>query len=142
MIGPLREGAIDAVFLIDWNHGDFIAEGLEMRRLPSRALDRIRLSSCLWTSENYLRASPRRDCRHRTGMAKVTTYALENPEAAVRLMWHQEPQTRRRPENARIEAGPRNHESQARMHLLPIPARRLALGRDRAERDRGLGRIS
>lgn len=94
MIGPLREGAIDAVFLIDWNHGDFIAEGLEMRRLPSRALDRIRLSSCLWTSESYLQAH--RDAIAGIGraMAKVTTYALENPEAAVRLMWHQEPQTR------------------------------------------------
>jgi NitT/TauT family transport system substrate-binding protein len=94
MIGPLREGAIDAVFLIDWNHGDFIAEGLEMRRLPSQALDRIRLSSCLWTSESYLHGH--RDAIAGIGraMAKVTTYALENPEAAVRLMWHQEPQTR------------------------------------------------
>jgi ABC-type nitrate/sulfonate/bicarbonate transport system substrate-binding protein len=55
MIAPLRAGEIDAVFLIDWNHGDFIAEDLPLRRLPSRALDRIRLSSCLWTSEDHLR---------------------------------------------------------------------------------------
>jgi NitT/TauT family transport system substrate-binding protein len=27
-------------------------------------------------------------------MAKVTVFAMENPEAAVRLMWRQEPQTR------------------------------------------------
>jgi hypothetical protein len=58
MIAPLRAGEIDAVFLIDWNHGDFIAEDLPLRRLPSRALDRIRLSSCLWTSEDHLRRHP------------------------------------------------------------------------------------
>src|SRR5207253_2660495 len=43
MIEPMRSCAVDAVFLIDWNDGDFIAEGLKLRRLPSRALDRIKL---------------------------------------------------------------------------------------------------
>ena len=51
MIEPMRSFAVDAVFLIDWNDGDFIAEGLKLRRLPSRALDRIKLSSCLWVNE-------------------------------------------------------------------------------------------
>src|ERR1700737_2648306 len=39
MIEPVRCGEVDAVFLIDWNDGDFIAEGLRLRRLPSQALD-------------------------------------------------------------------------------------------------------
>ena len=51
MLEPLRRSEVEAVFLIVWNHGDFIAEGLPLRRLPSRALDRIRLSSCLRVSE-------------------------------------------------------------------------------------------
>jgi len=103
MVEPLREGTIDAVFLIDWNHGDFIAEGLELRRLPSLALDRIRLSSCLWVSEAYLQGHPDAIGGIGRAMAKVTTYAIENPEAAVRLMWRQEPQTRPlAPEEVRI----------------------------------------
>jgi NitT/TauT family transport system substrate-binding protein len=94
MIGPLGTGEIDAVFLIDWNHGDFIAEGLPLRRLPSRALDRIRLSSCLWTSENYLQRHPDAVAGVGRALAKMTVFALANPEAAVRLMWQQEPGTR------------------------------------------------
>jgi NitT/TauT family transport system substrate-binding protein len=94
MIEPLHKGAIDAVFLIDWNHGDFIAEGLVMRRLPSRALDRIRLSSCLWASEAYLERNHDAIIGAGRAMTKVTVFALEDPEAAVRLMWRQEPQTR------------------------------------------------
>jgi NitT/TauT family transport system substrate-binding protein len=94
MIEPLRRGDVDAVFLIDWNDGDFIAEGLRLRRLPSRALDRIKLSSCLWVSERCFK--DRKDAVAGVGraLAKVTTFALENPEAAVRLMWQQEPSTR------------------------------------------------
>ena len=98
MIGPLRRGEVDAVFLIDWNDGDFTAEGLPMRRLPSTGLDRIRLSSCLWTSEAYLRANPDAVAGVGRALAKATVFALENPEAAVRLMWRQEPSTRPMPE--------------------------------------------
>jgi NitT/TauT family transport system substrate-binding protein len=93
MLGPLRRGEIDAVFLIDWNHGDFIAEGLPLRRLPSRALDRIRLSSSLWTSESYLAGHGETIAGIGRAMAKVTAFAIENPEAAVRLMWRQHPET-------------------------------------------------
>jgi NitT/TauT family transport system substrate-binding protein len=94
MIEPLRSGAVDAVFLIDWNDGDFIAEGLPLRRLPSRALDRIRLSSCLWVSESHLAGAPDAIVGTCRAIAKMTTFALENPEAAVHLMWRQEPETR------------------------------------------------
>ena len=43
MVAPLRAGEIDAVFVIDWNDGDFGAEGLRLRHLQSRLLDRIRV---------------------------------------------------------------------------------------------------
>jgi hypothetical protein len=93
MIEPLRHFEIDAVFLIDWNDGDFIARGLRLRRLPSKVLDRIKLSSCL-SSESFLNA--RKDAIAGSGraLAKVTTFALENPEATVRLMWKHELDTR------------------------------------------------
>jgi NitT/TauT family transport system substrate-binding protein len=76
MIEPLRRGDVDAVFLIDWNAGDFIAEGLPLRRLPSKALDRIRLSSCLWVSESYLVNKPDAIVGTGRALAKATVFAL------------------------------------------------------------------
>jgi NitT/TauT family transport system substrate-binding protein len=102
MVAPLRAGEIDAVFLIDWNDGDFIAEGLPLRRLPSRALDRIRLSSCLWAAPDFLRRDPDAIAGAGRALAKITVFALENPEAAVRLMWQQHPQTRPTVDAARV----------------------------------------
>jgi NitT/TauT family transport system substrate-binding protein len=94
MLEPLRSGDVDAVFLIDWNAGDFIAEGLPLRRLPSKALDRIRLSSCLWVSESYLGNKPNAIVGTGRALAKATVFALENLKATVRLMWKQNPETR------------------------------------------------
>jgi NitT/TauT family transport system substrate-binding protein len=94
MIEPLRRGDVDAVFLIDWNDGDFIAEGLRMRRLPSKALDRIRLSSCMWVSNAYLESHREAIIGVGRAIAKTTTFALANPEAAVRLMWREAAETR------------------------------------------------
>jgi NitT/TauT family transport system substrate-binding protein len=94
MVEPLRRGEVDAVFLIDWNDGDFIAEGLKLRRLPSKGLDRIQLSSCLWTSEAYLREHGDAVAATGRALAKATVFALENPEAAVRLMWQHAAETR------------------------------------------------
>jgi NitT/TauT family transport system substrate-binding protein len=94
MLGPLRSGEVDAVFLIDWNAGDFIAEGLPLRRLPSKALDRIRLSSCLWVSESYLANKPDTIVGTGRALAKATVFALENLTTTVRLMWKHNPESR------------------------------------------------
>jgi len=94
MLDPLRGGEVNAVFLIDWNAGDFNANGLFLRRLPSKALDRIRLSSCLWVTESYLADKSPAILGTGRAMAKVTVFALENPQETVRLMWTRHPQTR------------------------------------------------
>ncbi|MDI3468646.1 MAG: hypothetical protein OJF62_000709 [Pseudolabrys sp.] len=99
MIEPLRRGEIDAVFLIDWNDGDFIAEGFPLRRLPSKVLDRIRLSSCLWVSESFLASEGRSIVGAGRALAKATIFGLEDAEKVVRLMWKQEPDTRPVPRN-------------------------------------------
>ncbi|HEY6579153.1 MAG TPA: ABC transporter substrate-binding protein, partial [Rhizomicrobium sp.] len=54
MIEPLRRGEIDATFIMDWNDGDFAAQGLRLRHLTSKLLDRIRVSSCYWTTESHV----------------------------------------------------------------------------------------
>lgn len=91
MIAPLRDGAVDGVFLIDWNHGDFLAEGMPMRRIPSRLMDSAELSSCLWTLPATL-AEPHVAgvCR---AMAKATLFAIENPAAVIEMMWKHHPET-------------------------------------------------
>lgn len=96
MLEPLRRGEVDAVFLIDWNDGDFTAEGLPMRRLPARALDRIGSSACLWGATAWVEAHPRAVAGIGRALAKATVFALENPEATVRLMWDAFPESRPR----------------------------------------------
>lgn len=94
MIGPLRRGEVDAAFIIDWNAGDFVAEDLPLRRLPSRALDAITLSSCLWSTEAHVDTHPRQVAGFGRAFARATVFCLGNPEAAVRLMWRDHPETR------------------------------------------------
>lgn len=92
MLAPLRDGEVDGVFLIDWNHGDFIAEGMPMRRIPSRLMDAAELSSCLWTMPAAL-AEPCvvGVCR---AMAKATLFTIENPAAVIEMMWSDHRETR------------------------------------------------
>jgi NitT/TauT family transport system substrate-binding protein len=94
MVEPLRSGAVDAVFLIDWNDGDFLAEGLPLRRIPSIALDRLRMTSCLWLASPAVEANGDLVAGVGRAMARTTVFALENPAAVVPLMWERCPETR------------------------------------------------
>ena len=51
MIEPMRHEELDAAFIMDWTDGDAIARGLKLRHLRSKLLERIRVSSCYWTTE-------------------------------------------------------------------------------------------
>ena len=94
MVEPLRSGAVDAVFLIDWNDGDFIARGLPLRRIPSLALDRLRMTSCLWLASPDVEANGDLVAGVGRAMARMTVFALENPAAVVPLMWERCPDVR------------------------------------------------
>ncbi len=91
MVEPLKTGAVDGVFLIDWNHGDFIAEGLRLRRIPSKALDRISMSSCLWLAAPDVEKKQDLVAGVGRAMAKTMIFALENPAAVIQLMWERCP---------------------------------------------------
>ncbi|MHB1220203.1 MAG: ABC transporter substrate-binding protein [Alphaproteobacteria bacterium] len=109
MLSPLRGGEVDGVFLIDWNHGDFIAEGMPMRRIPSRLMDSAELSSCLWTMPATL-AEPcvAGVCR---ALAKATLFAIENPASVIEMMWSRHRETR-------PEAGERARELRRGVEIL------------------------
>jgi len=94
MVAPLRNGEVDAAFLIDWNDGDFTFEGLPLRHLPSAALDRIRMSSCVWLASPEVEADTPLVVGMARAMAKVTVFGLENPGAVIELMWERCPEVR------------------------------------------------
>lgn len=93
MVEPLRRGEIDAGFIMDWNDGDFVAQGLPLRHLASTLLDRIRVSSCYWTTEARL-ADPDFLARGLRAIQKSILFSFENPEAALRLMWQTFPDSK------------------------------------------------
>ena len=94
MVEPLRRGEVDALFLMDWNDGDFVAEGLPLRHLRSRLLERIRVSSCYWTTEVTFAAHADLLARGLRAIQKSLVFSFENPEAALRTMWETHPETK------------------------------------------------
>ena len=103
MVGPLQRGEVDAIFVIDWNLGDFEAEGLALRLLPARLLDRIRASSCYWVTEDELKMRGEVMARAAQALGKSLAFGFADPEAAVQLMWERHRETRpAAPERARI----------------------------------------
>lgn len=95
MIEPLRGGEIDALFLMDWNDGGFVAEGLRLRHLRAPLLERIRVSSCYWTTEATFAAQPELLARGLRTIQKSIVYSFANPEAALRMMRDTHPATKR-----------------------------------------------
>ena len=114
MLPELHAGAVDAVFIIDWNHGNLVAEGTSLRRLPSRMLDAITLSSCVWTRSDYLAENPGAIARFGRALAKATLYALHAPHDTIRRMWESFPET----------APSRDHD-RARDHAVAVLEARL-----------------
>jgi NitT/TauT family transport system substrate-binding protein len=95
MVEPLRRGEVDALFLMDWNDGDFVAEGVPLRHLGSTLLERIRVSSCYWTTEATFASQPDLLARGLRAIQKSIIFSFANPEAALRMMWETHPATKR-----------------------------------------------
>jgi ABC-type nitrate/sulfonate/bicarbonate transport system substrate-binding protein len=93
MVEPLGAGAVDALFIMDWTHGDAVARGVALRHLRSRLFDRIRVSSCYWTTETRLAADPDSLGRALRAIQKSLVFAFTNPGAALRAMWRTHPRT-------------------------------------------------
>lgn len=93
MVEPLRAGAIDALFIMDWTDGDAVARGIALRHLRSRLFDRIRVSSCYWTTEKRLAADPDTLGRALRAIQKSLVFSFANPGAALRAMWRSHPAT-------------------------------------------------
>jgi NitT/TauT family transport system substrate-binding protein len=94
MTDAVRSGKIQAIWALDWLHGVFAGEGLPLRRLPARTLDRLTPSACMFTSDACLAQKPEALGALGRAIARATLFCLINPEAAVRLVWRDVPETR------------------------------------------------
>jgi NitT/TauT family transport system substrate-binding protein len=93
MVEPLRQGKTDTLFLMDWNDGDFVAQGVPLRHLRSKLLERIRVSSCYWATETNLARNEETLSRALRAIQKSLVFSFANPEAALKLMWQVFPET-------------------------------------------------
>lgn len=94
MIEPLRRGEVDALFLMDWTDGDAIARGLKLRHLRSKLLERIRVSSCYWTTEAKFAVDEDVLACALRAIQKSLVFSFANPEAALEAMWETHPETK------------------------------------------------
>jgi NitT/TauT family transport system substrate-binding protein len=93
MIEPLRRRELDAVFIMDWTDGDAIARGLKLRHLRSKLLERIRVSSCYWTTEANFADDEDVLARALRAIQKSLVFSFANPQAALEAMWETHPET-------------------------------------------------
>jgi NitT/TauT family transport system substrate-binding protein len=94
MIEPLRREELDAVFIMDWTNGDAIARGLKLRHLRSKLLERIRISSCYWTTEAKFTDEEAVLARALRAIQKSLVFSFANPQAALEAMWETHPETK------------------------------------------------
>ncbi len=94
MVAPLRNGEVEAAFIMDWSDGDFTASGLPLRHLRSKLLETIKVSSCYWTTETRFAADPELLARGLRAIQKSLIFSFANPEAALRLMWQVFPEAK------------------------------------------------
>jgi NitT/TauT family transport system substrate-binding protein len=94
MIEPLRRGEVDALFIMDWTDGDAIARGLKLHHLRSKLLERIRVSSCYWTTEARFAGDKDVLARALRAIQKSLVFSFANPQAALEAMWETHPETK------------------------------------------------
>jgi len=94
MTDAVRGGGIHAIWQLDLNYGLFEAEDLPLRRLPSRTIDRLTPSACLYTTDSFAESRPGALAVLGRSVARATLFAQTNPEAAVRVLWKHVPEAR------------------------------------------------
>ena len=94
MAQALKSGAIKAIWLLDITFGLLAVEGVKVRRLPSKLVDKLTPSSSVCTTDPVLAKRPQALAGLMRAIARGTVFARANPEAAIRLVWKYEPRTR------------------------------------------------
>jgi NitT/TauT family transport system substrate-binding protein len=91
-IERITTGQLDAIWVLACAYEMLRAEGAQLRRLPTRTLDRLTPSELLYTSERLLDETPEAVAGFGRAVAKASVFCDANPEAAVRLVWQHFPE--------------------------------------------------
>jgi NitT/TauT family transport system substrate-binding protein len=97
MAAALKSGEIKAIWLLDITYGLLAVEGVKVRRLPSKAVDRLTPSSSLCTNDEVLAKRTEDLAGLNRAIARGTVFSHANPDAAIRLVWKYEPRARPAP---------------------------------------------
>jgi NitT/TauT family transport system substrate-binding protein len=141
MAAALKSGEIKAIWLLDITYGLLAVEGVKVRRLPSKAVDRLTPSSSLCTNDEVMAKRTQDLAGLSRAIARGTVFAHANPDAAIRLVWRYEPRTRPAPgeepralerDRVGLKVRLQNHgiEDPNRPHLGVIAASEIEAWRD------------
>ena len=91
--GLVRSKEVDALCLYDTQYALMENAGLQLRSIPNRNFDRFPGNRFLALEETIAERRAEAVALGQ-GYAKGTVFAIANPEAAVRILWEQFPQTK------------------------------------------------
>jgi NitT/TauT family transport system substrate-binding protein len=97
MVKCVRDNEVQAIWQIDHNYGLFAAEDLPLRQLSAPMIDRLTPSACFYANDELLKSRPEAFAVLGRAVSKATVFAVENPEAVVRLLWRDVPEARPAP---------------------------------------------
>lgn len=92
-IQALTSGDVDALMLWDTEYANMELEGLELRYLTDPGAEPLVSSSYYFTSD-FIDESPDVVTKFGRAMAKASLFTATNPEAALRILYEQYPETR------------------------------------------------
>jgi NitT/TauT family transport system substrate-binding protein len=101
MVACVQANEVQAVWQIDHNYGLFAAEDFPLRQLPAPTIDRLTPCACFYANDEILKSRPEAFAALGRAVSKATVFAMENPEAVVRLLWRDIPEARPVPEDER-----------------------------------------
>lgn len=94
MVECVRKNEVQAVWQIDHNYGLFAAENFPLRQLPAPTIDRLTPCACFYANDELLKSRPEAFAVLGRAVSKATVFAAENPEAVIRLLWRDIPESR------------------------------------------------
>ncbi|MHA6797275.1 ABC transporter substrate-binding protein (plasmid) [Pseudonocardia bannensis] len=90
----IASGKLDAIWVLACAYEMLLVEGAQLRRLPTRTLDRLTPSELLYAGEHMLAGNSEALARFGRAVAKASLFCDTDPEAAVRLVWEHFPEAR------------------------------------------------
>lgn len=93
-LSTIATGQMDAIWVLGCAYQMLIADGVPLRKLPTRTLDKLTPSELLYANATMLQDHPDVFAGFGRAVAKASVFCAANPEAAVRIVWDRFPDAR------------------------------------------------